>query len=98
MNTILKDDPILQKAHSEYIKFTHDDELREIYESRLKYKRDHLSLLRNAEKKGEERGAEKGAQENKLETAQKMIEDGFSIENICKYTGLSVYDIKKLLP
>ena len=92
MNTILKDDPILQKAHDEYVKFTGDDELREIYESRLKYKRDHLTLLRSAEKRGEKKGEKQKA----IDTAKKMIEEGMDNNLIARITGLSIPDIEKL--
>jgi len=39
----------------------------------------------------------KGRAEEKRETALKMFEDGMSIENICKYTGLSEDQVKELI-
>jgi predicted transposase/invertase (TIGR01784 family) len=39
----------------------------------------------------------KGRIEEKRETALKMSEDGMSIENICKYTGLSEEQVKELI-
>ena len=45
---------------------------------------------------GVEKGIEKGEYSKSIETAKNMIEDGVSIANISKYTGLSVDDIEKL--
>ena len=42
-----------------------------------------------------ELGVEKGIERGKLETARKMNEDGFSIEQILRITGLSLDDLKK---
>ena len=38
-----------------------------------------------------------GKAEEKIETALKMLEDGMSLENICKYTELSKEQIKQLI-
>jgi predicted transposase/invertase (TIGR01784 family) len=42
-------------------------------------------------------GEVKGRTEEKNETAIKMLEDGMPIENVCKYTGLSIEQIKELI-
>jgi len=34
--------------------------------------------------------------EEKMETAQKMLKDGMSIENVCKYTELTIQQIEEL--
>ena len=52
------------------------------YEASLKKYRDLYSAIETAKMEG------------KIETALKMLEDGVSIENICKYTGLSEEQIK----
>ncbi len=44
---------------------------------------------------GIERGIERGIEKGKLETARKMNEDGFSIEQILRITGLSMDDLEK---
>ena len=51
------------------------------------------SEVRNA--KYEERA--EGIEENKLETAKKMLNDGFSKELINKYTGLDFKDLNNLV-
>ena len=47
--------------------------------------------------KGIERGIERGIEKGKLKTAQNMLKDGFTIEQIAKYTELSLKVLKKLL-
>jgi predicted transposase/invertase (TIGR01784 family) len=59
------------------------------YEDSLKKYRDLYSALATAERKGEIKG--------RNETALKMLEDGMSIENICKYTDLSEEQVKELI-
>ncbi|MBN2435174.1 MAG: hypothetical protein JXK07_07915, partial [Spirochaetes bacterium] len=46
--------------------------------------------------KGMKVGVTKGKAEGKLETARAMLKDGFSIDNISKYTGLSEKEIESL--
>ena len=41
-------------------------------------------------------GYEKGKIDEKLEIAKKMLDDGFDIQNIIKYTGLSIDEINDL--
>ena len=67
------------------------------YEDNLKKYRDMNSALATAKMEGEIIGELKGKIEGKNETALKMLEDGMSIENICKYTGLSEEQVKELI-
>ncbi len=56
-----------------------------------------LELRESMEKgreEGMEKGMERGAYLNKLEIAKGMLSDGFPIEVISKYTGLSIEDLK----
>jgi predicted transposase YdaD len=46
-------------------------------------------VIETAKKDGEAKG--------KNEAALKMLEDGVSIENICKYTSLSEEQVKELI-
>jgi predicted transposase/invertase (TIGR01784 family) len=48
-------------------------------------------------KEGIKKGIKKGIAEGKKETAQRMLNDDFPIENIAKYTGLSENEIKALM-
>ena len=88
MQTLLERNKIIKKAHEKYKVFTQDDNLRELYEARLKYQRDQSTLIEVAEKKGEVKG--------KIGTALKMKKDGLSNDVISKYTGLSVEEIEEL--
>ena len=54
------------------------------------------SAISDARKEGLAEGLAEGKAEEKLETARKMLEDGMTIENICKYTGLPIEQIEQL--
>jgi len=88
LKTLIKNDPIINKAHNEYVKFTQDNKMRDLYESRVKYQRDKNSLIYEAEIKGKLEG--------KLEDARLMKEDGIPVEKISKYTGLSIEEISRI--
>ena len=100
LKTLIQNDPIINKAHNEYVKFTQDNKMRDLYESRVKYQRDKNSLIYEAELKGKQEGKQEGLVEGefkgKLEDARVMKEDGVSNEKISKYTGLSIEEISKL--
>jgi predicted transposase/invertase (TIGR01784 family) len=111
MTILLKGDPIIHKAHNAYAKFTGDDNLKEMYEAREKWKLDYQSGLQEAEEKGIEQGIEKGIEQGikkgikegikegdyqrALKDAQKMLEKGLDINLIAEITGLDVKEIKK---
>jgi len=67
------------------------------YEDSLKKYRDLYSALDTAERKGMTEGMIKGKIEGKIETALKMLRDGVSIENICRYTDLFEEQVKELI-
>ncbi len=60
MSIIIKDDEVFRKAHNEYKKFTHNDRLRELYESRIEAERRYITDIEFAEEKGIKIGEEKG--------------------------------------
>jgi predicted transposase/invertase (TIGR01784 family) len=103
MQTLLEKNQIIKKAHEKYKVFTQSDELRELYEARLKYQRDQATLLEIAEKKGIEQGLKKGKKEGikegikekALDDAQKMLEKGLDINLTAEITGLDVKEIQK---
>ena len=39
LSEIIENDSDLKKAHKRYIKFTHDEMIRDLYEARIKWKR-----------------------------------------------------------
>ncbi|MCP4133588.1 MAG: hypothetical protein GY754_21650, partial [bacterium] len=73
MKILLKDDPDLKKAHDEYLNFTRDDELREMYEAREKWIKDQNNALANAEARGEARGEERGEARGEVKEKQTLL-------------------------
>lgn len=53
--------------------------------------------IRNAYETGVEKGVEKGIEKGKLEIAMTMLNNGFSIDDAAKFTGLSREDITAAL-
>ena len=92
MTILLKNDPVMQKARKVYKEFTADEKLVELNEARMKHLRDQESLVDGAREEGREEGREK----NKLETAKKMLENGFDTAIISRITGLTAEEIDKL--
>ena len=88
MTVLLKDNPAISKAHKVYRNFTANDELMDMAEAREKWQHDVNSRLQDAE--------QRGVQQNARETARKMLERGFSINDISDITGLSEKEIQEL--
>jgi len=84
MKKIIKDDPILTKAHERYTEFTRNDQLMEIYNARMKQQADEKTRLSDAKIEG------------KIETAKAMLNDGVPSTKVSKYTGLSLDIVEKL--
>ena len=63
-----------------------------MYDSSLKYKWDNKNVLDYALKEGIEKGEYKKA----LDIAREMKKDGLPIEQIVKFTKLSIEEIEKL--
>ncbi|HCL56666.1 MAG TPA: hypothetical protein DHW82_06615 [Spirochaetia bacterium] len=105
VKTVLEENPLLNKVHREYKKFTMDDQMREIYEYQEKKRKDEKTLINSFYKKGVKEGINQGIKEGeikgekrgKIETAKNMLKDGFSTIQIQKYTGLSVEEIQKIV-
>jgi predicted transposase/invertase (TIGR01784 family) len=96
MKGVLDKNDDIQKAHKEYKKFTGDDKMRDLYEARLKFKRDQESLLRHAKIDGVKEGKIEGENEKAIIIAKNMLKKGFDVNEICELTGLSNEDIEKL--
>lgn len=92
VETIIKDEPILKKAHTKYTRFTSDDKLMEAYEARIKYQLDYNTDIEYAM----EKGIEKGIKEKALEDAGKMLEKGLTDELVMDITGLTAEEVKEL--
>jgi len=96
LETLIKDDSILKKAHNQYERFTSDDKMRELYESHQMYVKDKNTLIEIAREEGELKGALKGKIEGKIEDARLMKQEKIDIKIISKITGLSIKEIEML--
>ncbi|MBN2737737.1 MAG: Rpn family recombination-promoting nuclease/putative transposase, partial [Spirochaetales bacterium] len=104
MKILIKDDQDIAKAHEVYNHFTRDDKMRDAYEARQKWLKDYNSAIAEAEEKGIEKGmekgigigVEKGMGQGVEKVALTMRKLGVSIEEISRFTGLSVDEINRL--
>ena len=108
LNQLIERSETLKMAKEMLEKISADERLREKYYAREKARRDAISRLQYAERKGMEKGIEegmergiekgvkKGIEENKEKTAIKAIEIGLSIDEVIKLTGLTKEEIEKL--
>ena len=84
MTVLLKDNPVIGKAHKVYQDFTANDELMDIAEAREKWQKDVNTRLHHAKMEG------------KLEDAEKMLAEGMDTSLIIRVTGLSEDQIRTL--
>ena len=108
MITILDNNESLKKAHEQYDKFTGNDEYRELYEARLKWQRDHNSLMDGALTEGMEKGMAQGLTQGKAQgkaegkaenasnVAKSMKNKGYPLDEIADITGLSNEEVEKI--
>ncbi len=64
-------------------------EKRNIYQHEMITERDEINIRRTAEK----RARAEGRTEGRLEVSKKMIENGMSIDEVVKYTGIPIEEI-----
>ncbi|HCL56621.1 MAG TPA: hypothetical protein DHW82_06385 [Spirochaetia bacterium] len=88
MKLVIDKNKMIQKADQEYKKFNEDDHLREIAESRLKYRLDTQTFIKSAELRGKK--------EEKIETALKMLQKKYDVHAIVELTGLPINEIERL--
>ncbi len=100
MRILLKENPILNKAHEKYLAFTMDPELVDAYEARMKWKLDHASALDDALerglKQGREEGREEGSLRSRIDIAKKMLAKGYDYGVISECTGMNATELEKL--
>ena len=93
MEVLMKNEPVLKKAHMDYLDFTKSDRLRAVYDARLKLIRDEQCHIDYALKKGREEGREEGF----LNSAQLLLNSGFSIEKISDLLKIPTEKLERLL-
>ena len=99
--------PSLQKALHVLDMMNFGPEEREAYEDHLKWLRIETNTLKKAEekgrkqglqeglKKGKELGVQEGEKKRSLKIAHKMLQQGFSIEQVTQITGLSEIEVNQ---
>lgn len=66
------------------------------YNKYLEDQASNRAALESAEEKGEIKGKREGIYEQQVRSAKTMLSDGLTLEQISKFTGLSVEEIKLL--
>ncbi len=89
----MNQDPILQKAMNKWERMSQDSSFRQAYEAREKALMDEAAKFAYAEQKGIEKGIEKG----KIQLIRGMYKNGMPIEDIAKFTNLSIEEIRNIL-
>jgi predicted transposase/invertase (TIGR01784 family) len=87
--------PDLKNAFGTLELYATDPEKQRELEERLRSDENFAYEMAAKYELGVEEGIERGIEKGKLETARKMNEDGFSIEQILRITGLSMDDLEK---
>ena len=86
----------VQKALIEWETLSANKENKALYEARLKYLRDELSLLRGEQRKGKKEGSLEGIELGKKEVALEMLGSGYDKSVIMDLTKLSEEEILEL--
>jgi predicted transposase/invertase (TIGR01784 family) len=99
LKELISKNPMMEKATTELEYLSQDPKTRQAYEDRLKAEWDYntgmKSAYRDGELKGKKEGELKGKLDNAIETAKKMKEEGFNIEQIIRISGLSESQLKE---
>lgn len=77
-------------------KLSQDELIQERLEAEEKQRRDRVAQMDWAREEGLQEGIQKGRQEGQRKNALAMLQDGFDLHQIFKYTGLPLEEIKKL--
>ena len=97
----MNQDPILQKAMDKWENMSHDSSFRSAYEAREKLLLDEQAKLAHAREEGleegMEKGLEKGLEEGKIQLIRSMYENGMPLDDIAKFTGLSIEEVERVM-
>jgi predicted transposase/invertase (TIGR01784 family) len=109
MEVLMKENPIIEKAHSKLKELSADESLHLIAEARLKAQWDYNSGMAYArdqglaegeargEAKGKAEGLAKGKAEGQKLAAEKMLQSGMSDVQVASILGLSLSEIQSIL-
>ncbi|EOQ09128.1 Rpn family recombination-promoting nuclease/putative transposase [Bacillus cereus] len=97
----MNQDPILQKAIDKWEHMSQDASFRKEYEAREKALMDEAAGIAHALHKGREQGIQEGLQKGKLAERMQLVrgmhKNGMEIEDIVKFTGLRIEEIREIL-
>lgn len=85
----MNQDPILQKAMDKWENMSHDSSFRSACEAREKLLLDEQAKLAHAR--------EEGLEEGKIRLIRSMHENGMPLDDIAKFTGLNIEEIKRVI-
>lgn len=88
MAELLKDQPAVEAAYDQYLKFNQDERLRALDEAHQRFLHDMATDIEEAH--------DKGRAERNIEIARNMKSEGCNVEFITKMTGLSQKEIAQL--
>ncbi|MDO4766272.1 MAG: Rpn family recombination-promoting nuclease/putative transposase [Eubacteriales bacterium] len=107
-NMLANENPAMKHANQTATKFYTNKEERRFYEAAERYRHDRATLLDEGFQEGKAEGIAEGLATGKaeglsegkklqsLDIARKLKEDGFSIDKVIDYTGLTLDDIRNL--
>ena len=93
MSKIAKGDEVMEQTLKFMEDFLNDKEIRDVYDKINDVER---YAKEEGHTEGLAQGLAKGEHQEKIKTAKKMLQDGLNINNISKYTGLSLSEINAL--
>ncbi|KFN02016.1 hypothetical protein DJ93_3318 [Bacillus clarus] len=89
----MNQDPVLQKAMNKWERMSQDSSFRQAYEAREKELMDEAAKFAHAE----QQGIKKGLNKEKVQLIRGMHKNNVSAEDIAKFTGISIEEIRKIL-
>ncbi|MBC6975135.1 MULTISPECIES: Rpn family recombination-promoting nuclease/putative transposase [Bacillus] len=93
----MNQDPILQKAIDKWEHMSQDASFRKEYEAREKALMDEAAGIAHALNKGREQGLQEGKLAERIQLVRGMHKNGMQIEDIAKFTGLRIGEIRGIL-
>ena len=97
MKKISEGDEVMEQTLQFMEDFLNDEEIRDVYDKINdveRYAKEEGIAQGKAE--GLAQGRAEGEQQERIKTAKNMLRDGLNINNISKYTGLSLSEINAL--
>ena len=78
-------------------RMSQDSSFRQAYEAREKALMDKAAKFAHACNEGKKEGRQEGIEEGKVQLIQEMIKNGMPIEDIVRFTNISIEEIQNIL-